>query len=181
VGIHDHQAPCAVDPDCSRGLAYSRHQRAAGKLKLPAHGTVRSVEVSHRVVAGHYEGDLIIGLDKPAPPKGTDLPDGRSQFWPSSRRPSTLPHEDYSTGAPSAEASPSSFRQRYRPSHQLFEFMQFTSIRCGERLAEIGAAPSIGAVGDSHDNAPAETVSGYKLELIRGRPPGHIGPSRTSN
>ena len=30
---------------------------------------------------------------------------------------------------------------------------QFTSIRYGERLAEIGAVPSIGSVGDSYDNA----------------------------
>ncbi len=46
---------------------------------------------------------------------------------------------------------------------------QFTSIRYGERLAEIGATPSIGTVGDSFDNALAETVIGlYKTELIRG-------------
>lgn len=41
---------------------------------------------------------------------------------------------------------------------------QFTSVRYGERLAEIGATPSIGTVGDSYDNALAETVNGlYKL------------------
>ena len=46
---------------------------------------------------------------------------------------------------------------------------QFTSVRYGERLAEIGAVPSIGSVGDSFDNALAETVNGlYKSELIRG-------------
>jgi len=46
---------------------------------------------------------------------------------------------------------------------------QFTSIRYGERLAEIGAVPSIGTVGDSYDNALAETVNGYyKAELVRG-------------
>ena len=38
---------------------------------------------------------------------------------------------------------------------------QFTSLRYGERLAEIGAVPSIGSVGDSFDNALAETVNGY--------------------
>ena len=38
---------------------------------------------------------------------------------------------------------------------------QFTSLRYGERLAELGAAPSIGTVGDSFDNALAETVNGY--------------------
>ena len=55
---------------------------------------------------------------------------------------------------------------------------QFTSIRYGERLAEIGAIPSIGTVGDSFDNALAETVIGYsKAELIRG--PTRTGPWKT--
>lgn len=46
---------------------------------------------------------------------------------------------------------------------------QFTSVRYGERLAELGAIPSIGSVGDSYDNALAETINGlYKTELIRG-------------
>ena len=54
---------------------------------------------------------------------------------------------------------------------------QFTSIRYGERLADLGAVPSIGSVGDSFDNALAEAVNGlYKDELIRG--PGQ-GPWRT--
>jgi putative transposase len=54
---------------------------------------------------------------------------------------------------------------------------QFTSIRYGERLAELGAVPSIGSVGDSFDNPLAETVNGlYKAELIRG--PGQ-GPWKT--
>jgi len=52
---------------------------------------------------------------------------------------------------------------------------QFTSIRYGERLAEIGAVPSIGTVGDSFHNALVETVNGYyKAELVRG--PDHPGP-----
>jgi putative transposase len=53
---------------------------------------------------------------------------------------------------------------------------QFTSIRYGERLAEIGAIPSIGTIGD--DNALAETVNGYyKAELIYG--PTRTGPWKT--
>ena len=55
---------------------------------------------------------------------------------------------------------------------------QFTSLRWGERLAEIGAVPSIGSVGDSFDNALAETVNGYyKAELIHG--PVRAGPWKT--
>jgi putative transposase len=54
---------------------------------------------------------------------------------------------------------------------------QFTSVRYGERIAELGAVPSIGSVGDSYDNALAETVNGYyKAELIRGP---SQGPWRT--
>jgi hypothetical protein len=50
---------------------------------------------------------------------------------------------------------------------------QFRSIRYGERLAEIGAVPAIGTavrtVGDSFDNAIAETVNGYcRAQLVRG-------------
>ena len=54
---------------------------------------------------------------------------------------------------------------------------QFTSIRYSERLDEIGARPSIGSIGDSFDNALAESVNAlYKTELTRG--PGR-GPWRT--
>ena len=50
-------------------------------------------------------------------------------------------------------------------------------LRFPERLAEIGAVPSIGSVGDSYDNALAETVNGlYKTELIYGP---DQGPWRT--
>ena len=55
---------------------------------------------------------------------------------------------------------------------------QFTPIRYGERLAEIGTVPSIGTVGDSFCNALAETVNGYcKAELVRG--PEHPEPWET--
>jgi putative transposase len=53
---------------------------------------------------------------------------------------------------------------------------QYTSLRYTTRLAEIGAAPSIGTVGDSDDNSLAESTIGlFKTELIRRR-----GPWRTS-
>ena len=45
---------------------------------------------------------------------------------------------------------------------------QYTSITYTDRLAEIGAAPSIGTVGDSFDNAMAESAIGlFKTELHR--------------
>jgi putative transposase len=48
------------------------------------------------------------------------------------------------------------------------ESAQYTSLRYTTRLAEIGAAPSIGTVGDSYDNSLAESTIGlFKTELIR--------------
>jgi putative transposase len=44
---------------------------------------------------------------------------------------------------------------------------QYLSIRYSERLAEVGAAASVGSRGDSYDNALAESLFGlYKAELI---------------
>ena len=49
---------------------------------------------------------------------------------------------------------------------------QYLSIRYTERLAESGIEPSVGSVGDSYDNALAESVIGlYKTEVIRRRGP----------
>ena len=45
-------------------------------------------------------------------------------------------------------------------------------IRYTERLAEAGIEPSVGSVGDSYDNALAESINGlYKTEVIRRRGP----------
>jgi putative transposase len=38
--------------------------------------------------------------------------------------------------------------------------VQYVSIRYTERLAEAGIEPSVGSVGDSYDNAVAETING---------------------
>ncbi len=47
------------------------------------------------------------------------------------------------------------------------ESAQYVSIRYTERLAEAGVKPSVGSVGDSYDNALAETINGlYKAEVI---------------
>ena len=48
--------------------------------------------------------------------------------------------------------------------------VQYVSIRYTERLAEAGLEPSVGSVGDSYDNALAETINGlYKAEVIHRR------------
>jgi transposase InsO family protein len=50
--------------------------------------------------------------------------------------------------------------------------VQYVSIRYTERLSEAGIEPSVGSVGDSYDNALAETIiSLYKTWLIRQRCP----------
>ena len=50
--------------------------------------------------------------------------------------------------------------------------VQYVSIRYTERLAEAGIEPSVGRVGNSYDNALAETIIGlYKTEVIRRRGP----------
>ena len=52
---------------------------------------------------------------------------------------------------------------------------QYVAIRYAERLTEAGVEPSVGSVGDSYDNALAETINGlYKTGVIRRR-----GPWRT--
>jgi putative transposase len=52
---------------------------------------------------------------------------------------------------------------------------QYTAIRYADRLADAGALASIGSVGDSFDNAMAESIIGlYKTECVR-----HDGPFRT--
>ena len=49
---------------------------------------------------------------------------------------------------------------------------QYLSIRYTERLLEAGIESSVGSVGDSYDNALAETIIGlFKSEIIRRRGP----------
>jgi putative transposase len=52
------------------------------------------------------------------------------------------------------------------------EFAQYLAIRYTQRLADEGAVASVGSVGDSFDNALAETTIGlHKTELVRRRGP----------
>lgn len=52
------------------------------------------------------------------------------------------------------------------------ESAQYTAIRYANRLLDAGALASIGSVGDSYDNALAETIKGlFKAEVIHRRGP----------
>ena len=56
--------------------------------------------------------------------------------------------------------------------HHSDRVSQYLSITYTERLAEAGIEPSVGSVGDSYDNALAETINGlYKAEVIHRREP----------
>jgi putative transposase len=49
---------------------------------------------------------------------------------------------------------------------------QYLALRYTERLVEAGLEPSVGSVGDSYDNALAETINGlFKAEVIHRRGP----------
>ncbi len=49
---------------------------------------------------------------------------------------------------------------------------QYRAIRYTQRLADAGAAPSVGSKGDSYDNAMAEAFNSlYKAELVRNKGP----------
>ena len=53
--------------------------------------------------------------------------------------------------------------------------VQYVSIRYTERLRAAGIEPSVGSIGDSYDNALAETINGlYKTEVIH-----HLGSWRS--
>src|SRR5215212_511534 len=58
------------------------------------------------------------------------------------------------------------------PLRRPLESAQYVSIKYTERLVEAGIEPSVGSVGDSYDNALAETINGlYKAEVIHRRGP----------
>ena len=58
------------------------------------------------------------------------------------------------------------------PLRRPLESAQYISIKYSERLAKAGIEPSVGSVGDSYDNALAETVIGlFKTEVIHRRGP----------
>jgi len=73
---------------------------------------------------------------------------------PRTSSPRTPPGKGHGTGSPQRRGS------------------QYLSIRYTERLAEAGIEPSVGSVGDSYDNALAETINGlFKARVIHRRGP----------
>ena len=59
-----------------------------------------------------------------------------------------------------------------KPLRRSLESTQNLALRYTERLAGAGIEPSVGSVGDSYDNALAETINGlFKAEVIHRRGP----------
>src|SRR5438874_643897 len=108
-------------------------------------------------------------------PKGTDLSiqaPTKLQPWPP---PSTRGPERRLIGRrPQRRLTSFSYQPTKTALRQPHESAQYLSIKYTERLAEAGIEPSVGSIGDSYDNALAETINGlYKAEVIHRR-----GPSR---
>ena len=106
----------------------------------------------------------------PKAPTSTDTQEATSTL---SQQPSTADPAKPSAGRPPRRPSTNT----YTPSNKAvlqrpLEPGQYLSIRYTNRLTEAGIEPSVGSVGDSYDNALAESVIGlYKTELIHKRAP----------
>src|SRR3954449_2152630 len=93
------------------------------------------------------------------------------------RRPCRRPFHPGEGNAPRPDRSERRFRTVIATSslkvlRRPLELGQYVSIRYTERLAAAGIEPSVGSVGDSFDNALAETINGlYKAEVIHRRGP----------
>jgi len=89
--------------------------------------------------------------------------------WQVSSSPNTKPVLDALEQA-LADRNP----DRDRLTHHSDRGVQYLSIKYSERLEEAKIGASVGSVGDSYDNALAETINGlYKAEVIE-----HQGPWR---
>ena len=106
-------------------------------------------------------------------PKAPTSTDTHATTSTLSLRHSTADPAKPSTGRPPPRPSTNT----YTPSNKAvlqrpLEPGQYLSIRYTNRLTEAGIEPSVGSVGDSYDNALAESVIGlYKTELIHKRAP----------
>lgn len=121
-------------------------------------------------------------------PKGRDIP--TSTAASSLERPAAIPNQNRRrssrlampgrpgdlSGALSRRSGPG-FRLAIATSipevlRRPVEIAQYLSIKYTERLGEAGIEPSVGSVGDSYDNALAETINGlFKAEVIHRRGP----------
>lgn len=87
-------------------------------------------------------------------------------------RVSTSPHADFVLDALEQAVHERSPVKGMGLVHHSDRGSQYLSIKYTERLADAGIEPSVGSVGDSYDNALAETINGlFKAEVIHRRGP----------
>ena len=143
--VSDKAAPCPLDHVNRQFHAPAPEQAVAVRLHLRRHlGGLRLRRLRHRCLC-------------PAHRWLAGQPHGARQLRPGRAR------TGLARAAPAASRRP---RPPFRPR------VSILSINYTERLAEAGVEPSVGSVGDSYDNALAETINGlYKAEVIHRRGP----------
>ena len=106
-------------------------------------------------------------------PKGTDLAKhSASDLEAVAATLNSRPRKTLGWKTPPKPSTITYYRSKQVVLQRPLELGQYTSIRFSERLAQAGIQPSVGAVGNSYDNALAETINGlYKTELIKPRKP----------
>ena len=154
------RAPCAARRSGRRSPTRRRPARGPGEPAVPGAAAEPAVGVGFhlcRDLAGLRLRRLRHRRLRPPHRRLAGVADGAcrtSSSMPWSRR--------CTTAVPQAAAS----------SITAIAASQYVSIRYTERLAEAGIEPSVGSVGDSYDNALAETIIGlFKTEVIRRRGP----------
>jgi hypothetical protein len=153
-----------------------RHPRQAAPHHDPGQGRAVPAGQGEPAVPGARARTCSGSRTSPTSPPGR-----ASSTWPSS---STPMRAASSAGGSAARPMPASFSMPWnrpctsgRPVHRGAWCITATaarnmSIRYTERLAEAGIEPSVGSVGDSYDNALAETINGlFKAEVIHRRGP----------
>ena len=171
------RATSCIEQPCARKSATS--SRSANERYRPDSGLADGANIAggmppalrnHRapIACGTLAAAAESSLDKPAAIS--------AQNRPRSSRPATGGRPDEGNGA-----RPARSERRFclfittshsEPLRRPLESAQYVSIKYTERLAEAGVESSVGSVGDSYDNALAETINGlYKAELIHRRGP----------
>ena len=176
----------------------STHTDPGGGRSPPPHsrgrGEPRSPPAQQKTNSAPKQGQKKMGPSRHS--RGTNANQRQVTHQPPHRHPRSTTHQrslpktapDAHAARPAddqATASPAATHdQPYEPSllplqlltletlRRPFESTQYLSIRYTNRLTQAGIEPSVGSVGDSYDNALAESVIGlYKTELIRPRGP----------
>src|ERR1700722_11511157 len=164
--IDDHREAYGVEPICKvLPIAPSTYRAHAAKRADPAklsarakQDAIRKIEI-RRVFAENFDVYVAFVID--ASPR-------RIVGWRASR----IAHASFVLDA--LEQALHDRRPVHRGGlvHHSHRGSQYVSIKYTERLAEAGIEPSVGSVGDSYDNALAETINGlYKAEVIHRRGP----------